>query len=75
MLESSHQWEDHHEGQDAVFEWVQATGLQPFLNGLDDQERQSFLTAYARRLRELYPIRPDGHTFYPFRRLFIVATV
>jgi trans-aconitate 2-methyltransferase len=63
------------EGRDVVLEWVKATGLRPFLNGLDDQERQSFLTEYARRLRELYPIRPDGYTLYPFRRLFIVATV
>jgi trans-aconitate 2-methyltransferase len=50
-------------------------GLRPFLSGLGNQERRSFLTEYARRLRQLYPVRPDGHTLYPFRRLFIVATV
>ena len=62
------------EGQDAVLEWVQATGLRPFLNGLGDRERRSFLAEYARRLRQCYPVRPDGRTLYPFRRLFIVAT-
>ena len=29
----------------------------------------------VRRLRELYPVRANGKTLYPFRRLFIVATV
>jgi trans-aconitate 2-methyltransferase len=63
------------EGQDAVLEWVTATGLRPFLNGLGGQERDQFLKAYASRLRALYPVRADGRTLYPFRRLFIVATV
>jgi trans-aconitate 2-methyltransferase len=63
------------EGEDAVLEWVKATGLRPFLNGLDGQERERFLAEYSRRLRALYPVRPDGRTLYPFRRLFIVATV
>ena len=30
---------------------------------------------YARRLNEAYPRRANGKTLYPFRRLFIVATV
>jgi trans-aconitate 2-methyltransferase len=58
-----------------VLEWVTATGLRPFLNDLGGQERDLFLKAYASRLRALYPIRADGRTLYPFRRLFIVATV
>ena len=63
------------EGDDPVLEWVKGTGLRPFLNGLDDADRAVFLKEYARRLREAYPVRPDGKTLYPFRRLFIVATV
>lgn len=63
------------EGPDPVLEWVKGTGLRPILNGLDDRERPSFLTEYARRLRAAYPTRADGRTLYPFRRLFIVATV
>jgi trans-aconitate 2-methyltransferase len=63
------------EGADPVLEWVKSTGLRPILNGLDDESRQTFLAEYRRRLREAYPQRPDGRTLYPFRRLFIVATV
>ncbi len=61
-------------GQDPVLDWVKATGLRPILNGLEDKEREIFLAEYSRRLRDVYPTRPDGCTLYPFRRLFIVAT-
>ena len=63
------------EGADPVLEWVKGTGLRPILNDLEDAERALFLEAYARRLRAAYPTRADGRTLYPFRRLFIVATV
>jgi trans-aconitate 2-methyltransferase len=63
------------EGTDPVLEWVKGAALRPVLNGLDDKEREIFLVEYARRLRATYPIRTGGRTLYPFRRLFIVATV
>ena len=62
-------------GSDPVLEWVKGTGLRPILNGLSDAERPVYLEEYARRLRAAYPERPNGKTLYPFRRLFIVATV
>lgn len=63
------------EGDDPVLEWVKGTGLRAILNGLDDTERETFLSEYTRRLRAAYPVRTGGSTLYPFRRLFIVATV
>lgn len=62
------------DGENPVLEWVKSTGLRPILNGLDAADRDRFLAAYAQRLRETYPMHADGHTLYPFRRLFIVAT-
>lgn len=62
-------------GEDPVLEWVKATGLRPILNGLGDSDREQFLAEYRKRLRGPYPMRANGHTLYPFRRLFIVATV
>jgi len=62
------------EGENAVLEWVKGTGLRPILNALEGQERERFLAEYSRRLRVAYPVRNDGRTLYPFRRLFIVAT-
>jgi trans-aconitate 2-methyltransferase len=63
------------EGDHPVLEWVKGTGLRPILNGLDDPEREHFLAVYAKRLREAYPAQADGRTLYPFRRLFMIATV
>ncbi|MSQ27364.1 MAG: methyltransferase domain-containing protein [Dehalococcoidia bacterium] len=63
------------EGPDPVLEWVKGTGLRPVLLGLEPMERDVFLAAYKLRLRSAYPARPNGETIYPFRRLFIVATV
>ncbi|MBI4184634.1 MAG: methyltransferase domain-containing protein [Proteobacteria bacterium] len=61
------------EGEDAVVEWVKGTSLRPFLERLEGQLRESFLAAYAERVRPHYPSRPDGRTLLPFRRLFLVA--
>lgn len=62
------------EGEDAVLEWVKATGLRPVLNGLAGADLERFLDVYRERLREAYPRRADSFTVYPFPRLFLVAT-
>jgi trans-aconitate 2-methyltransferase len=62
-------------GDDPVLEWVKGTGLRPILNGLNDAEREVFLAEYRQRLRQAYPMPANGRTLYPFRRLFIVATI
>ena len=54
---------------------MKGSGLRPILNELSESERATYLAEYARRLRELYPQRANGKTLYPFRRLFIIATV
>ncbi len=62
------------EGEDAVLEWVRATGLRPVLNGLAGADLERFLKVYRERLRDAYPRRADGSTVYPFPRLFLLAT-
>ena len=62
-------------GDDPVLEWVKSTGLRPILNGLQEAERTQFLAEYRQRLRSAYPMRANGHTLYPFRRLFMIATI
>jgi trans-aconitate 2-methyltransferase len=62
-------------GEDAVLEWVTATGLRPVLNGLDGADRDEYVKRYRHQLNEAYPRRDDGHTLYPFRRLFMTAQV
>jgi len=61
------------EGDDPVYRWVGATGLRPYAQALVGDEREQFLSTYRARLREAYPMRADGKTLFPFKRLFVVA--
>ena len=47
---------------------------QAFLDALDAPEAAAFEADYAARARIAYPLRDDGRTLLPFRRLFTVAT-
>lgn len=61
------------EGEDAVFKWVSGTGLRPYLDALNPDEREAFTREYKARLNIAYPRRADGKTLFPFSRLFCVA--
>jgi trans-aconitate 2-methyltransferase len=70
-------WESEYlhvlDGEDAVYKWVSATGLRPFVQALDGSERDGFIADYKARLNEAYPRNADGRTLFPFKRLFAVA--
>jgi trans-aconitate 2-methyltransferase len=60
-------------GPDAIVEWLQSTGLRPFLAPLTAQERETFLARYGEAIAATYPPLADGRVLLPFPRLFIVA--
>jgi trans-aconitate 2-methyltransferase len=60
-------------GADAVYKWVSGTGLRPFVQALEAEEREAFVADYKRRLALAYPTLADGTTLFPFKRLFAVA--
>jgi trans-aconitate 2-methyltransferase len=60
-------------GKDPVAQYTAGTGLRPYMEVLSKEEGAAFYDAYAKLLAEAYPMRADGITLFPFRRLFIVA--
>lgn len=72
-------WETEHlqvvDGQSPIFDWVKVSALRPVLLALNEQERKRFLEQYLARLHQQYPPERDGHTLFPFKRVFILATV
>jgi trans-aconitate 2-methyltransferase len=61
------------DGEDPVLGWVRSTVLRPVLAELPDSDVPAFTAEYAAALREAYPMRSDGTTALPFRRIFAVG--
>ncbi|MBJ7288244.1 trans-aconitate 2-methyltransferase [Williamsia sp.] len=62
-------------GPDPVLEWVTGTALTPVRGVLSEDDWAAFRADLAPELTAAYPVRPDGTTYFPFRRVFVVAQV
>lgn len=60
------------EGEDAVFRWMSATGIRPFVQALAGSDRDAFEQEVRARYARAFPRDPDGRTLFAFRRLFAV---
>jgi trans-aconitate 2-methyltransferase len=62
-------------GQNPVLEWITGTALRPVRSRLSDPDWDRFRSDLIPLLDKAYPQRADGTTFFPFRRIFVVAQV
>lgn len=62
-------------GPHPVLDWITGTALRPVKARLSDESWQQFGQQLIPLLQEAYPARADGSTFFPFRRVFVVAQV
>ncbi|MEL6977380.1 MAG: methyltransferase domain-containing protein [Pseudomonadota bacterium] len=57
-----------------VAAFTASTAARPIFARLEACERLRFEAAYREALEEAYPVEADGRVWFPFRRLFFVAT-
>jgi trans-aconitate 2-methyltransferase len=56
-------------------QWITGTALRPVIDRLSEESWQQYRQQLIPLLDKAYPQRPDGRTFFPFRRVFVVAQV
>lgn len=61
---------DSHE---AVIEWIRATGLKPYLDNLNGDEKAAFEREVLAGVRRDYPAQKNGRVLFPFHRLFMIG--
>ena len=62
-------------GATPVLDWISGTALTEVKSRLSAEAYRQFRDQLIPLLAEAYPARPDGRTFFPFRRIFVVAQV
>lgn len=60
-------------GETPVLDWITGSSLTAVKSRLSEEAWQQYRDELAPILAQAYPARPDGRTFYPFRRVFVVA--
>ena len=62
-------------GETPVLDWITGTALTQVRSRLSDEAWQQYRRAIIPELARAYPMRADGTTFFPVRRVFVVAQV
>jgi trans-aconitate 2-methyltransferase len=62
-------------GEHPVLDWITGTALTAVRSRLDDPQWHRFREELIPLLDAAYPARADGTTYFPFRRVFVVAQV
>lgn len=59
--------------QQSIVEWYRATGLKPYLDILDDEEKTEFENDILLKIAEKYPVQKNSQVIFRFNRLFFTA--
>ena len=61
------------ESQYSIMEWIRSTGMKPYLDCLQDEEKSLFETEVLAEIKCDYPVQNDGKVLFPFKRLFMIG--
>lgn len=56
--------------QEGVIEWYKGSGLRPYLEMLENDEKAEFLSVLQTKLEKLFPTQKDGKVILKMPRLF-----
>lgn len=56
-----------------IIEWYKSTGLKPYLDKLNDADRQSFIDDVYKEVVRQYPVQENAEVILRFPRLFFIA--
>ncbi len=59
--------------QESIVEWYRSTGLKPYLEVLDDENKAQLEKDILSEVMEYYPIQKNGKVIFRFSRLFFTA--
>ena len=58
---------------DSIIEWYKGTGLRPYLEQLNDTDKNSFEYDVLQETKKQYPLQRNGHIIFRFPRLFFLC--
>ena len=58
---------------ESIMEWYKGTGLRPYLNALEGQDREDFERQVFHEVSKAYPKQKNGEIIFRFPRLFFMA--
>ncbi len=58
---------------ESILDWYRGTGMRPYLEQLSAGDGERFSQQVLERVREAYPVQPDGKILFRFPRLFFLA--
>ena len=56
-----------------IVEWYKSTGMKPYLDVLDDQDKNEFISDVYSELIKEYKVQQNGEIIFKFPRLFFIA--
>lgn len=56
-----------------IIEWYKSTGLKPYLDVLNDEDKNIFISEVYNELKKQYPVQNNGEIIFRFPRLFFIA--